>query len=386
MMDSSPVPRISLIVLGLAGLAAGLAVSARAQDDAPGAPPVLSDPATESPTKDDSGKKAQIRVQTVLVTTPVTVVDSTGEFVYGLNEQDFQILDNGVPQRITRFENEVRPVAAVLLIQSDRGVARLLDQVRPLGPVVSALMLGPEGKAAVISYDDRIRVLQDFSGDRDQITQTLRDLKVQGDQARLNDALMRAMAMLERRPRTERRVIVAIADAFDRGSETGDDEVVRRATGSEITIYGLGIKPARALLEKKPPVMGREASDTSVARPTPPGTAPTPSRSEGTHSAPIPIVDILVGAGRIIRSAAASSLLEHYAGYTGGVFFSHATKKALEEQLSRVASEIQSQYEIAYVPDTLDQSGFHRIEVQVRRPDVKARARAGYFYLPPAPQ
>ncbi|MBI1983178.1 MAG: hypothetical protein HYS61_03155, partial [Acidobacteria bacterium] len=125
--------------------------------------------------------------------------------------------------------------------------------------------------------------------------------------------------------------------------------------------------------------------NTNVTRPTPPGTAPTPSRSEGTYSAPIPVVDILAGTGKIIQSAVASSVLEFYAGYTGGAFFSHWKKTTLEEQLSRVAAEINSQYELAYLPGRLNQAGFHRIEVQVRRPGVKVRARAGYFYQPPKP-
>jgi hypothetical protein len=61
------------------------------------------------------------------------------------------------------------------------------------------------------------------------------------------------------------------------------------------------------------------------------------------------------------------------------VFYSHWSNKALQNQLNRIASEIQSQYELAYVPDTLSQAGFHHIEVHVRRTGVKVRARAGYF-------
>ena len=87
-----------------------------------------------------------------------------------------------------------------------------------------------------------------------------------------------------------------------------------------------------------------------------------------------------------VRSTLASSLLEFYAGYTGGVFHSHWSKTALQEQLSKIASEVHSQYELAYVPDTLSQTGFHRIEVQVKRPGVKVRTRAGYFYPEKTPE
>ena len=80
-----------------------------------------------------------------------------------------------------------------------------------------------------------------------------------------------------------------------------------------------------------------------------------------------------------MRSELAKNLLQSYAGYTGGVFYSHWSKTAIQNQLDRISSEVRSQYEIAYVPSTLNQTGFHRIEVRVHQPGMKVRARAGYF-------
>jgi VWFA-related protein len=251
--------------------------------------------------------------------------------------------------------------------------------------VFSGLLLGPQGQAAVISYSDRVRVLQDFTNDSDQLSATLRGITAQGFQSRLNDALSRAVALLETRPDTERRIVVAFSDGFDDGSETQHREVIRRATGSEVTIYGLGFSPVQALLSKRPELPPPGPQDNVVTRPLPPGSVPTPSASTVIYDAPIPVVDIMVATGEIIRSTVASSLLEAYAGYTGGVFYSHWKKKAVEDQLSRIASEIHSQYELAYIPDTLAQAGFHRIKVEVRQPGVKVRARAGYYYQPPTP-
>jgi VWFA-related protein len=372
--------------LALAVLAAVSLLPARAQDSVTGAPPVFSEP-QENPSAGAPAakKRADIRVQSALVTTPVTAFNSAGDFLYDLREEDFRVLDNGVPQRLERFAPAERPVAVVIVVQANRKVAALLDQVRPLGSVFSGLLLGPQGQAAVIAYDDRVRLLQDFTSDSDQLTTTLSGLTAQGFQSRLNDALSRAVALLEKRPETERRVIVAFSDGYDGGSETQGKEVIRRATGSEVTIYGLGFSPVHALLARRPEAPPPSPLDTNVTRPLPPGTAPTPTASTNVYDTPIPVVDIMVATGEIIRSTIASSLLESYAGYTGGVFYSHWKKKAVEEQLSRIASEVHSQYELAYVPDTLAQPGFHRIQVQVLRPGVKVRARAGYFYQPPTP-
>jgi hypothetical protein len=52
----------------------------------------------------------------------------------------------------------------------------------------------------------------------------------------------------------------------------------------------------------------------------------------------------------------------------------------LQDNLSRIADEIHSQYELAYVPNDLSQAGFHRIQVRVVERGLKVRARAGYYF------
>ena len=323
----------------------------------------------------------RIRVQSPIVTAPVTVIDSSGEFIYDLDEKDFRILDNGVPQRIARFEPGVEePVAAVIVVETNDAVAPLLEHVKPLSSIFSTLLLGQKGAAAVISYDDRVRLVQDFSADGDKLSAALRGLKSQGRQARLNDALDRAITLLSKRPAAERRVVIAFADGFDHGSETQRDEVVRRATNASVAIYGLGFNPVQGLLKQKPPDEPLSPLDANVTRPLPPGVVPTPTNAAKVWNPnSVPVIPIVVATGEVIRSTLASSLLEYYAGYTGGVFRSHWSQTALQEQLSKIASEIQSQYELAYVPDHLNQPGFHRIQVEVNRPGAKVRARAGYF-------
>lgn len=369
----------TLILTILAG-AAVLSSPMAAQEGVTGGAPVYAKPKKQSPPPPASVKqKSDIRVQSNLVTTPVAVIDSSGQFVYNLDEKDFQILDNGVPQKIQSFETEMRPLALVIVIQTNNTVIPLLDQVHPLASMFSSLLVGTQGEAAVIFYNDRVTLGQDFSNDSDQLATTFRDFTARGDGARLNDALSRAISLLETRPKAERRVIVAFSNGYDSGSDTGKQMVVRRATSAEVAIYGLGFSPGQALLAKKPHPEPYGPLDTNVARQVPPNTIPTPTNENATYDTPVPVIPIMTATGEIIRSARAKSALEFYAGYTGGVFYSHWSSKALQNQLNRIASEIQSQYELAYVPDTMSQGGFHRIQVQVRRPGVKVRARAGYF-------
>ena len=256
----------------------------------------------------------------------------------------------------------------------------LLPRVHALGSILESLMLGPEGEVAVIFFSDRVDGVLDFTQDMDELDGVLRSTRAKGAGARLNDALSRAVSLLRTRTPERKRVALVFSDGFDSGSETTDKELLEDATGAEVSIYGVGFSPAQALLMRKPDPPRQNPLDSNVTRPLPPGTVPTPSTAESVYGANVPIVPILVATGRIIRSAMASSLLELYAGYTGGVFYGQWTRRGLEVALSRISEELQSQYDITCVPRQGTRIGFHRIQVRLRQPGLIARARAGYFY------
>ena len=273
-------------------------------------------------------------------------------------------------------------MAVVIVVQTSRSVEPLIKDIHPLAPIFSAMLLGPEGEAAVITYGDRVKVAQGFSSSSDELETTIGKIGPEGVHARLNDALMRAIALLERRPKTERRSIVAFSHGRDEASESRREEVVRRATGAEVAIYGLSFNPIKGLLTRRPELPPPGPLDMNLAGPLPPGGVPTPGASANIYRAPIPIVDILDATGQIVKSTVFKNQMEYYAGYTGGVFYAKWKKDELDDMLSRIAAEIHSQYELTYIPSTLSQPGFHKIRVSVLKEGLKVRARAGYFFQP----
>jgi len=323
----------------------------------------------------------RIRVQANIVTAPVTVINSKGDYVFDLQEKDFEVLDNGVRQKIEQFSLEQRPLAAVIVVEANGTSEPLLSEVRPLGPVFSSLMLGPQGQAAVVTYGDQIRTLQDFTQNGDELETALRRVEARGGSQHLNDALTQAVTMLESQPKDDRRIIVAFSDGHDIGSRTTKEEVVQRALNAGITIYGLGFSQSHALLTKQPKAPSQSVLASSMALPAPPNQAQTPSNVENTYDnmANLPIVPVILASGEMIRSIVAKDPLEFYAGYTGGLSYGAWSKKPMQDELNKIADEIQSQYEIAYVPHAPDNNGFHRIEVHVDRNGVKVRTKAGYF-------
>jgi VWFA-related protein len=372
---------VTLLVL-LGGVSWGLAQSVAnggsASAQAPG-------PASESKPRDDVGTRAQIRVQSNLVTTPVTVIDrATDEFVYDLEKKDFEIYDNGVPQKIQRFDREPHKIAVVIVIQNSDSVAPLLNGIKPLASLFSQLMLGSKGEAAVIFYAGQVRQVQDFSSSGSMLDKTLQSLAPEGSGARLNDAVVQAMNILARRPRQERRVIVVFSTGYDSGSSTSKEEVIRRATDAEVEIYGLGLSLTKATLTRKPqPQVAQNPLDANVTGPSVPGRPSTPSSSQQSFGVPADITQDLETAARTAKTALTKNNMQSFCSYTGGIFYTQWSREALQVHLNQIASEIHSQYELAYVPDDLSRLGFHRIEIKVNRPGTRVRTRLGYFYEGP---
>lgn len=346
----------------------------------PGQTPTLkarpADPNAPAPRYPDL---ASIHVQSTLVQAPVTVVDPSGQFVQSLAKNDFRILDNGVPQHIAKFSLAMEPVALVVVVQTNQAVAPMLDQVQPLGSLFSGLLVGKKGEAALVCFDDTVRVAQDFANDPAKLGQTLHHIKAEGNKARLNDALGRAILMLANRPTAERRVIVVFSEGSDKGSETSRQEIVRAATGAGVAIYGLHFSPTQALLTNQAEPNRPNPLANNLALPAPPGRPQTPTAMQVYNSAPVPGGPVLSGARDALGSLFGKNLVEIYAAYTGGVTYSHWKANKLQKQLTRVALEVNSQYMLAYTPNTLKQPGFHRLQIEVLPPRLKVRARAGYF-------
>ncbi|MGH9432434.1 MAG: VWA domain-containing protein [Terriglobia bacterium] len=314
---------------------------------------------------------SSIRVQSSLVVVPVTVMSPSGDFVENLSQTDFQVLDDGVPQRITRFGLVMEPVAAVVVVQANEAVAPLLDQVHPLGSLFSNLLLGASGEAAVITYSDRLQVVQSFSSDASTLAQTLTEITASGSKARLNDALGRAILMLANRAKVDRRAMIILSDGSDRGSATTRSQILRAATAANVAIYGLRFGAIEASLKRN----ATPAPPQPSAVPPPASTPSAASATDGINLAPLAGLALGVGSAAVHKN-----LLHWYAGYTGGVSYTNSKKDSLQNQLQRIALEINSQYVLAYVPNTLDKTGFHRIRVKVSQPKLRVRARAGYFY------
>src|SRR5208282_2044039 len=96
----------------------------------------------------------------------------------------------------------------------------------------------------------------DFTSNGDKLDTVLRGLQGRGSGMHLDDALVRALSMLNHRPPGDRKVAIVFSDGFNIGSKMSRSEIVKGAMNSNITLYHLGFSPVKGLLkrpEKDPP-------------------------------------------------------------------------------------------------------------------------------------
>ena len=203
--------------------------------------------------------QAKVKVQVSLVNMPVTVRNAKGDMVHDLDAMDFRITDNGVEQKILHFDLGGDPVSVVILIETSTRIDPLLPQMRKTGILFTQTVMGPEGEAAVVGFNDAVDKLQDFTTDGDSIEKTVAQLQSGTSGSRLYDAMAVGVDMLSGRmpqPTAEnpgrRRLLLIMSESVDVGSEAKLGEVLRKAQLANVTIYSVGLSTTRAELKGKP--------------------------------------------------------------------------------------------------------------------------------------
>ena len=254
----------------------------------------------------------------------VTVTDGTNRLVTDLAREDFEILDNGRPQEITIFDNEVRPFSVVVMLDTSISMTHRLDDLFA-GAEQFLLRLLPQDKAAVGGFSDKIEFATGFSSDRNSLVSSLKRLDY-GNQTRLYDAVHASLDQLEKVD--GRKVILLFTDGADFGSRQSSGRALERARDAEVMIYGIGLET--------------EFFD-----------------------------------GQSVVRSKPDAILNRFANETGGGFFDLKKNADLNTSFTRIAQELRSQYLLGFSPPSLD-GKVHRLEVRVKRTGLKARSRRSY--------
>lgn len=328
-------------------------------------------------------EKADIRVTTSNVLVPTTVFDPDGHgYVNGLQATDFELFDNDKPQTVSAELTEL-PMSVVLAVQANSDVEPVIQKLKNTGTLLHGLVTGEGGDVAIVAFDHRMQLLQDFTQDVEKIDDAMQMLTAGSSSARLIDAVSYSARMLKRHDMTNarRHVILLLSRNIDKGSEGHLQETVRNMQFENVIIYCVDISKLLTGFMKK----------MDLPRP-----APVPAAGQATIAGGMgPRTDTsivqeqtgnLLNAGppifRNIRDLFKRSPTEAFSYFTGGQVYSFATNRALEDAITDIGKELNSQYVLSYAPakGTREEPGFHNIRVAVNRPGLKVRVRPGYWW------
>ncbi len=258
----------------------------------------------------------------------VTVSDGAGGFAVNLTADAFEVKDNGTVQAITQFATTSQPLSSLVLLDGSASMWPILNSVLT-GANNFILRMLPGDRTAVASFADRFQMRQPFTGDRDALLAHVADqfnLRL-GVETRLWEALAEATLAVGREE--GRRVIVILSDGKnwtpERQSATRPAEVIGLAIGRDVMIYGIAMW----------------------------------THWDGRPEAP-------------------ARLLAQVAEETGGGAIELRETDDLNATFTRIAQELRQQYVLGFTPAVLD-GKVHRLEVRVKRPGMRARARRSYL-------
>jgi len=319
-----------------------------------------------------------VRVETNLVTVPVSVVDRDGRYISDLQKEDFQLAEDGIDQEIAYFAAIEKPFTVVLLIDTSASTWLKLGEIKDAAAVFVA-QLRPDDQVMVISFGMGVKVQCEPTADRQKIRKAIAATS-KGLSTHLYDAMENVMQKHLRRI-SGRKAIVLFTDGVD-------------ATSNHAT-YESTVKTAEELDALIYPIL-YDTYDPSID--TGGSTAP-PSKSRLPSilrkiPLPLPIPTIGNGGGSSGGGAGSSRAdydrgeryLHELADLTGGrVYEARKDLSYLRDAFSHIADELGRQYSIGYYPKRKGEPGERRqIKVRVSRPDVAVRSRDKYIYKGPA--
>jgi Ca-activated chloride channel homolog len=282
-----------------------------------------------------SSQQETIRVDTSLVSVPVIVTDRDGRFVPGLTREDFEISEDGKPQEIATFMANDAPFTVALLIDTSRSTLDYLNAIRNAA-IGFIKQLQPQDRVLVVTFDEKVNFLGDFTNDRRKLERTIKGLK-SNYLTRIYDAI--SLTISEKlMPIKGRKAIVVFSDGVDTLSGQATYESTLDLVGrSGVLVYAVQYKSPIYPGERERVLAQIEKQRTAVRF------LSTLARQSGAR--PLQ-ADLLENAGRYF---------------------------------ALVADELRHQYTLEYY-STNDQrdGGYHSIAVSLKRTELAVRTRRGY--------
>lgn len=332
---------ISCLAFTLVSFISTRFTSAQEQKDQKGQKPESSKPqlapeASPSPTTQQQGREAG-PVEVVnkdLVTLTVTVTDSYGRYVSGLDKKAFKVYDDKEEQQIEFFSDDDAPVSVGIIFDVSGSMGG--DKIRKAREALSRFIQTSHDNDEyfLIAFNSRAQLLLDKTRDGDAVLNKLTFVDTKGNTA-LYDACYLGVEKVTRGAH-QKRALLLISDGQDNNSRYTFNNVRRLLKESDVVVYSIGI-------------LGGNDPGSSLGM-------------EG------------------------QSILDELSAVSGGKAFFPNTSAEMDELFERIALELRHQYSIGYTPKDFKPDGrWHKLKVKVTPPrglpHLFARSRDGYYAI-----
>ncbi len=287
--------------------------------------------------RDPAGSPTEtIRVESRLVNVALNVVDEHGAPVGGLTMNDFELTEDGKPQRIAIFEKEsATPLSIVLALDASESVLSDRNLEREAAKGFLRGLVRTQDRVDLMAFSDSVDEVVSFTNDVRAVDSGIGHI-VRGDSTALYDAVYLASQRLAeaRIVPGERRVVVLITDGENTTRHGSYDTALEEAERAGAMIYSLIIVP------------------------------------------------IAADAG---RNTGGEHALIQMAHDTGGKFYYVEDKHDLAPAFAHVSEDLRTQYTIGYYAPSKgdDAGGLRQIGLQLKNPALRARYtlryRTAYF-------
>ncbi|HEY6390329.1 MAG TPA: VWA domain-containing protein [Bryobacteraceae bacterium] len=285
-----------------------------------------------------------IRVNVKLINVGFSVRDSLGKLVMNLNQDDFEVFEDGAPQKIAFFAKSTDvPLNLGLLVDMSGSQEPFMKRHHKDLETFLKKALGPRDQAFLLCFGNRLRVAEDYSSSPKDLAEALKDfLKGHGEYPQLGplqekrisgtafyDAIYYSIQEKLADAEKGRRALIIFSDGEDNSSAHHMLDAIETAQNNDVLLFSVRYTDAK----------------------------------DGKLNA---------------RNKYGISVMERISLETGGDFDARA--KGLAANFEQIGEQLRSSYELAYhstnpIPDET----FHKISIRVKHPGLRARAKTGYY-------
>src|SRR6266496_2316547 len=349
---------------------------------------------------EEVGEGDIVRIETTLVTIPVSVMDRDGKYIPNLRKEDFRIWEDGVEQQVAYFASTEKPFTVVLMIDTSGSTRFKLQEIQDAA-ITFVDQLRPDDRVMVVSFSDKVRVLTPQpTTDHNALSYAIRQTEP-GSGTRLYDAVDQVINQQLNRVEG-RKAIVLFTDGVDTTSKHGTYEsTLRDAEELDALIYPVEYDTYSDMGIWGPSGGGRGSSGSVLIDilggifgggggypgGSYPGGGGYPGRRGGRGGYP---GGGYPGGG---RGGSGTSRDEYERGdqylhdlaRVSGARLYNAEQQNLDYAFRSVAEELRRQYSLGYYPKNAPHTGERRnIMVRVNRPELVVRTRDSYVFQPGA--